>query len=514
MNTSSIYQKADKGRYWITDKYIYVMLLIFPLFLGFSGYSRLTLSKYIFFVAATALWLMVLLVQSIIAGRSGKTPQFLAVTTLLGLFFLLCCISAVLSPYGVQVLIGSGRYDGLLTWLLCGGIFFGIYRFALPKTAYVYALAASATLCCVVALFQLFGFNMLWFFPGNCTYYDGGIKYMGEFLGTIGNADLFSAFLCLVIPLLWATYIIEKKRPLGFLPCIMLMCFCVFACGVSAGKLALAVVAVIMSPLLITDGSRLRRGLELAALLCVALFFVFGFNGEKQGETVFIIFTLGKKALIMGLFFLILVALRLLIGKREFEKKPLRTVFICLSLLAVFCALTLAYFWEGQSGTLYEFSRVLHGDFQDSFGSSRILIWRNLLGLVPERLPFGGGPDSLALRLDVSFSRFVPETGNTLSCVVDNAHNEYLGILVNTGLLSLLAFVFAQASSFWCAIKRQSSGQYIMPLLCGLVCYWIQAFFGLGLFIVTPFMWIFWGLLSSSVSRHPAEQSSVPSEHP
>ena len=48
----------------ITDVYLITMLLIFPLFFGFSGYAEITLSKYIFFLAATGLWLVALLVAA------------------------------------------------------------------------------------------------------------------------------------------------------------------------------------------------------------------------------------------------------------------------------------------------------------------------------------------------------------------------------------------------------------------------------------------------------------------
>ena len=36
----------------ISDGYIIMMLLVFPLFFGFSGYAEITLSKFVFFVAA------------------------------------------------------------------------------------------------------------------------------------------------------------------------------------------------------------------------------------------------------------------------------------------------------------------------------------------------------------------------------------------------------------------------------------------------------------------------------
>jgi O-antigen ligase len=56
----------------------------------------------------------------------------------------------------------------------------------------------------------------------------------------------------------------------------------------------------------------------------------------------------------------------------------------------------------------------------------------------PARPLLGGGP-ARSPRLDIEFSRYVPRTGATLRSFVDNAHSVYLGALVNTGALGLLA---------------------------------------------------------------------------
>ena len=49
------------------------------------------------------------------------------------------------------------------------------------------------------------------------------------------------------------------------------------------------------------------------------------------------------------------------------------------------------YFYPGQSGTLYEASRLLHGETDASFGSHRVEIWREVCALIAQRPVFGGG---------------------------------------------------------------------------------------------------------------------------
>ena len=114
-----------------------------------------------------------------------------------------------------------------------------------------------------------------------------------------------------------------------------------------------------------------------------------------------------------------------------------KKALIAAGCMAALClaALAAVYAYGGSSGTLHELSQLLHGHVEDSYGSSRVAIWRECLRLAGERPLVGGGPDTLALRTDMTFSRFVEETGSTMSTHVDNAHCEPLGYLVNLGAL-------------------------------------------------------------------------------
>ena len=176
------------------------MLFLFPLFTGFWGYVEVTLSKYIFFVSVTALWLLTLLIIAI-ARKVQLITNKLTFTGIFVLIYLIFCfISAAFSPFISSVLLGEGRFDGLITTLLCVGIFFGAAKYARPKRSYIYAASAAVSLNCIIAVLQLFGYNPFHLFPGEYNFYDAGLAFSSTFLGTIGNADLFSAYICLTLP--------------------------------------------------------------------------------------------------------------------------------------------------------------------------------------------------------------------------------------------------------------------------------------------------------------------------
>jgi len=488
----------------ITDIYIYAMLFLFPLFTGFHGYAEITLSKYLFFVSVTALWLITLFVIAI-KGKINPSANKLALAEILVLLYLVfCCVSAVFSSFKSSVLLGEGRFDGLATTLLCIGVFFGVSLFSRPKKAYIHAAALAVSLNCIVAVLQLLGYNPLHLFPGDYNFYDAETQFSSTFFGTIGNADLFSVYICLMLSVSAVYYISAEKRSFSILPCILLSAFCQLKSGVSGGFLALGVTALIAAPFVITNGEKLRRALEIALTILASAIFAFTVNITEVVSGVTVDFYLSKIASALLVLAAFVTVLRLMLGKREFKEKTLRIFFSVLSVVVFASGLLIAYYWQGPYGTVYELSQLMHGRIKDSFGSSRILIWKKTIELVPNHLLLGGGPGTLSLRLDVNFSRFVAETGKTLSTTVDNAHNEYLGILVNTGLLSLIAYLSAQFVSLFNAIKSAKLSEFCGCFACALLCYWVQAFFGLGLFLVSPIMWLFWGLLISSFRREKA----------
>jgi hypothetical protein len=209
------------------------------------------------------------------------------------------------------------------TLLQYGGILLGVSEFGRPRMAYVYALALSSTICCLVALLQLRGGNPLGLFPGDFTYFDAGYKYSGAFLGTIGNTDVLAAFLCLGIPLfIGAAALSRNRRDVLLLAPAALCLYVLFRSGVSSGMLALGAAALVSAPCLVSA---------------------------------------------------------------RFGRQRLTRIAWAVSAAVAAAGLLAVWFWRGTSGTVYELSQVLHGHMEGAFGSSRILIWRDALGIAGQR---------------------------------------------------------------------------------------------------------------------------------
>ena len=471
----------------LTDKYIWLILAVYPLFLGFRGYARLTDSKFFFFTVATLLWLVALIALCLLRGERPKA-RLKAVHWAVLAFLAVCLLSTLCSPHRVEALLGAGRHSGLLTLGMYCGIFFGVSLFARPRREYAFAIGLSSAVCCAVAVLQLCGSGV--FYPNDYTFFDGNIRYGGIFLGTIGNAGPLNAFLCLAVPVCAGAYITggERRDALLLLPAAMGV-FVMKCSGVAAGAVALAAAALLLPPLLVNDMPRLFRLCRCACALCTALGLSMWLSFAPDSVSL----SWNAASLALFLAAAALLAAPAVLRRYDFSEKRLLRFFLCLDAILILAALLMLWFYPFASGTLHELSEALHGRLSDEFGSSRIRIWRETLLLFSERPLFGGGPDTLSLRLDLHFSRLVPETGETFSTFIDNAHNAYLGYLINTGLLGLLSYLAMICLTAVELLKKKFRG-FRAVVFIALAAAWTEAFFGLDLFITTPMLFIFWGL--------------------
>lgn len=470
------------------------MLLIFPLFTGLSGYANITFSKYLFFVIITLVWLMSL---TFFAVRSGVYPSLKPKLWLpCAAFMLICTISAVFSDHFPETIIGAGRYDGLVTQLLCAGIFLGIASFAKPKAHHFLLCGISACICCIIAVFQLFDINIFHLFPNNYSYYDAHIKYTGEFLGTMGNVDILSAYLCMCVPIFFSL-LVNAKKSYEFLYIIplFLSSFTLIAASTAAGFVALAGWAILFLPAMCTDMRKLSRTLIFCAVIILGAAAALAFSGEDGENGFSFSFILSEHSLAL----IVLAAVSLVFSlttwliSHRCECSP-RSVMYLTAATAVMAFLIVIWGYNGSEGILYEFSQILRGNFDDSFGSSRILIWRAMLDTISQKPLLGHGPDVLPLITNIEFSRYVPQTGETLTTFVDNAHNIYLGYLAGIGIIGLVCFLLTVGSAFL-PLRRSHFGTATFGAC---TAYLIHSFFGLGLCLVSPIFWLFLGLCAVS----------------
>lgn len=400
----------------LTAAYLAILLSIYLLYPGRGGYQTITAQKWSVYLLITGVYIaaMLLLHLELAIVGAARLPAPTMLRKTLGLpqkFILLYLFATVLSTlfseFRQTALWGGGRCEGL----------------------------AAISVNCVLCLLQFAGLNPLHLYPEGMNYYGANTQYAGEFLGTVGNADILSAVLSLSIPAFWAAILRMKGcKERYFLLIPLALCLVVLLRAFVAGGILGVTGAVVLSAPLMTDDKRRRKW----ALICVIA------------------------ALIAAA-------------------------------AAVYC------FGSRMGGFLYEASELMHGRWDNRFGTGRIYIWRNVIQLVPEHLLLGGGPDTLGLRTDAAFERYDETLGILIHSAIDTAHNEYLNILVNQGLLALLSYLAALLASAIHWVRRGAEEPAAALCGCAVLGYCIQAFFGISSPISTPYLWLALAVLDSDL---------------
>ena len=250
----------------ITDKYICVLLLVFPLWTGFEGYAAITRWKWLFYAAATALWCAAL-IYALARERERPRPDPL-LAALAAALALWGALSLALSPWDVPV---TGWYcDGLLMTLFYTLTALGVSAFGTMRLRYVNLLGVSVLLCCAVAWLQLFGLNPLWLYPEGMDYYGSGVQYTGAFLGTIGNTNMLGGFLAVAAPLLAFTAVRERGRELWLSAPALAAVVTAASAKSEAALVGMGVSALVGAPYYVYRRSR-AAGRALICVLALAL---------------------------------------------------------------------------------------------------------------------------------------------------------------------------------------------------------------------------------------------------
>ncbi len=437
----------------VTSIYVTLMCSVYLLYPGTGGYEHITQSKFVLFTVLTAGYVgisLLLRLELVVVGAaesSGFTKVIRCMPPagwLMLGYAVITIVSALCSEYRSLAVWGGVRREGAVTIVLY--VLCAVFTAVsyVPSWKHIAVFAATVSLNCILAFIQIAGYNPFGLYPDGMSYADAFVKYSGEFLGTVGNVDQMAAVLCIAIPLFIMSMIRMK--------------------------------------------SRYRFLLAVPLLLSTVLLFM-----EKV------------QAGILGVLAGVVLSLPLVC---RLDRKKRRAVYMIISIV-VLVFLAVIYCAGAQlPGSLHELSQIMHGNFDDSYATGRLYIWKNTLPLVPEHIILGGGPDTLSMRLDAGFSRFNEAIGQTVTSSIDAAHNEYLNVLVDQGIIALILYMAALLALAWQWIRK--SDKRSVTAICGsaVLAYCIQAFFGISCLVSAPYLWIVVGIMinDSYAERIAAEK--------
>lgn len=503
----------------IVQFYVVLLFTLFPCALFFD-YSRVLFSKYATYIVLTVA--MLFMAAFLCISRRQRLPALSISGKLLGIYFVICIVSAFCSPYltvvgnagGPILLVGEGRGTGLLLLLLYLLTCVAAAEFARCTRGLVLAVGTVLFILSAISVVQLCGVNLLWLYP--TSVYSG---WYGEFLATIGNIDFLSGYLCIVLCItgIGAVVLTMRRGWRALLLCAVGIGLTVLLeTGVSAGRLAVLAAGGVCIPPLLCIRRYSRRTLVLLCVCFAAIAVSSVWQIEQQsaqgGTELSLVYTpVTSTALVLLVAAAVLWGLA---GKHGFRFRPKR-MLICIYLaemavlLGSMCWLAFGYDPGGKSGLAAEIASFLQGAVSDISGSRRIAIWKYAWRIV-ERFPLlGSGPGSFMR----AFGELAGAEYSMLSDkIVDFAHNEYLQVLCETGVVGLISFLAFLGSLAVRTIRWIRYNPRIWIPAAAVLCYCVQLFFSFNLIVIAPMFWAVLGLLDAELRaayrKIPAKKSA------
>ncbi len=491
----------------ITDVYIFFLIILFPIMVDETGFFHILEYKWNVYTSITSVYLLVSIIfvgyyLFIKKDNILKKIKFGIVQKLALFFFFINVISCFISPYysSYDLFVGVGRGEGLIVTSLYIFSFIFVSLFGKFKRRYITYFAISSLLLNTIAVLQYVGFN-----PFN-MYQDGIGTHNVSFMTTIGNVDFISAMYCILLSVSFAALLflddLKKYEKVLHLLSIYLGIFILGIIDVLSGKVAFFGIVVILSPFILLNNKRLSNFIVIAATVLMSYCTNLILNPEyhySSGE-LGLYFQFNYIVVLYIVVCLLLLYVAKLVRTVDYDlssnKKIVKRFYLGI-LACGFLGLVAIYFINFKAGFLYEIHEILHGNFDDNFGTYRIFLWKRTLKIYPDFPILGSGPDTFAIRFMARFTEDIARIGPLT--INDTAANVYLTMLINLGIVGLASYLLFIGKQVVDGIKKMN--KYSKVLLVAIICFLIQDFFNLWLVIVTPVFWILLALHYLSLNK-------------
>ena len=425
------------------------------------------------------------------------------------LVFGLCSVTAcLLSEYPASALSGKdGRYMGTATLFMIGFSYWMLTRHVKVTKWMLRIFSIAVIVSVMIGYLHFVGID-----PLHLMDYIPKTSQK-NFISVLGNINVFSSFLCLSTPLFMMIYCCSNET--FFEMMITVICFIgLFIANSDSGYIGFACSFFVVGLICLRHSVRALRKwiIELLAFCATAKMFSivyrFGDGAVRGLSRLTRTFTFGYFPIIV----ILICAVLLLILKAKEPSDEFRKVLFWVLLgtglffvTAVLAALV--YFTTiGSQYDLGSWSQYLR--FNDEWGTGRGLIWRYMIKIFNQqpwyRKLFGTGADTIGIIMNEKYASELSRIGYNL---VDNAHNEFLQIMVTQGVLGLLSYLaFSGIGVIYPLLsKNKKANLFQQAFAVSALCYLVQSVVNLHQPITTPLLVVFLAVAMSENMVQRAE---------
>lgn len=523
-NNSTEKKKIINFGYYKLLKYIGVafsslMVSLFPLFLT-NRYFNIRHDKlYLFYILSGLLAIGVTAVFILFDNRTEeeklnskiRLKDFSVTDWAVGAFVFSSVISTLFSDYPVASLTGSsGRNNGLILILLYALVYLIISRiYKENKTVPMLACVVSAIVS-IIAILQQFYWDPLNLYAGL------GGSQIGKFISTLGNRNILSAYLCIMLPLSFMMFIYGKKPyDLAISGFTTVITFAgVICCNSDSSILGTGVFLIFCIIFFIRNIEKTSRiffllGAMLAGCKAVRIFSFIMDDYSMKFSKIQSFFVFGNTYIAIVVSFAIAIALLFLALKYPKYQNSRKVQYFAIAFfaLAVISVLALIIYYSAFDTKTKLTGIMAFLRFDDNWGTHRGFMWTRTFYIFIKvnifQKIFGMGPDTFEKAMDIfGYNNELMKYKNEIT---NCAHNVYLNYLITLGFAGAISYITAIVSVLVRAVRRAAQNKYAMIFAGSVLCYSVQSVVNIDQPITTPLFILMIAILESNVTLHPSQ---------
>lgn len=418
-------------------------------------------------------------------------------------YLIFATVSVVSGGFYVDARWGSFGWNmGWMSQLSFVLIYLAVSRFGKYYQGILVAYCGSAFVVFLIAILHRLQIDPIGFYEGLADY------QTAQFLSTMGQATWYASYLVVALPVGIAMFLFSEKNTWRVLGGIYTAVGFASLVTQNSDSAYFALAGFMLVFFLVCTGRRetLNRFVEICTLFFAAgkvMHFLMRIHPNPELEYDFftkIVLDSGFTWILLGLCSLICVLLYIR-RNRPYSAVRMRLVGRVVMALAVVAVLTAAGLIALQSKGLLPgglsglLGAVSYFNWNDAWGNGRGRIWsfavRVFAGESMVHKIFGVGPDCFSSYAELVHGEEVRLLWGDK--MLTNAHNEWLTMLINTGILGMMAYMGIFVTAVGRFLKAWQQDYLLAGVAASAVSYMAYNFFCYQQVCCTPFVFLLLG---------------------
>lgn len=397
----------------------------------------------------------------------------------------------------------TGWNMGLRSQLFFVALYFLVSRLFMKSWAkdFMYMMLGSAFIVFFLGVLHRFNIDPL------ALYEDLEDYYKFKFLSTLGQSSWYSSFMIVIIPIGMAFFMFNKnKKSVSniLLGCFVAMSGATFVTQNSdSAYMAIVFIILILFYVSFSSNELFLKFWEMIIIMLSAmkLMGIFQILFPERATALDSLSFFISKSWVTWLLLAAVIAFYIFIrNKMKDDKynisdhKLIRNILIIFVILCVPLGVLTAYLNTKGYIPIAALKDTEYFTFRNEWGNNRGFIWRNTVELMGEPMwrgmaLLGPGPDCYATVAYATEPRATEMYDYCAGALVVCAHNEWLNMLFNEGILGLVSYLGIFVSSFVVFIKK-SDNPVLTACAASVAAYFFHNMFCYQQILCTPMIFI------------------------